>query len=92
MLLRTEGGLQPGHHPQKTNRKKPLLRREVLCAIPPLPFPREDFLSGTDNGRVSKFRAGSGLLSQSKIAGYLGLFPNDSRARYGGFPRFEIRA
>ncbi len=65
--------------------------RDALRNTPP-PFSREDFLSGTDNGRISRFRAGSGLLSQSKITGYLGLFPNDSRARYGGFPRFEIRA
>ena len=41
--------------------EKPLLRREVLCAIPPLLFSRENFLSGIDNGRILQFRAGSGL-------------------------------
>jgi len=32
--------------------EKPLLRHEMLCAIPPLLFSGENFLSGNDNGRI----------------------------------------
>ena len=39
----------------------PLLRPEMLCAIPPLPLSREIFLSGNENGRIMRLRAESGL-------------------------------
>jgi len=40
---------------------QPLLRREVPCSYPRLPFSREDFLSGIDNWRDRRVRASSGF-------------------------------
>src|SRR5712691_7027815 len=64
----------------------------MLCAIPPSLFSRGDFLSGNDNGRDRRFRAESRAFITMQLTGNLGRFPNDSRARYGASPRFEIRA
>jgi hypothetical protein len=77
-------------HDQKSS-CQPLLRREMPCAIPPS-FSRENFLSGNDNGRISQFRARSGLRSQGKKTGNLGRFPSELRARISACSRFEIRA
>ena len=58
----------------------------------PLPFSRENFLSGNDNGRFKLIQARSGLRSLGKKTGNLGKFPNESRARINACSRFEIRA
>src|SRR3989441_8038860 len=90
MLLKTEGGLQPGHRPQKR------IGRNRSCVVgclkhTPL-FYRKDFLPGIDFGLVSRFRAWSVLGRRGEKSGFLRLFPNDSRARVWRRPRFEIRA
>jgi len=48
---------------------KPLLRREMFCAIPPPSFSRENFLSGSDNGRFRLIQARSGLRSPGQKDG-----------------------
>src|SRR2546426_95475 len=89
MLLKTEGGLQPGHRPQKR------IGRNRSCVVgclkhTPL-FYRKDFLPGIDFGLVSRFRAWSVLGRRGEKSGFLRLFPNDSGARDWRRPRFEIR-
>src|SRR2546425_4493543 len=56
------GDLRTGMFPQ------PLLRREMLCAIPPS-FSSENFLSGVDYRRFRLFQARSGLRLQGKKDG-----------------------
>src|SRR2546427_12963687 len=89
MLLKTEGGLQPGHRPQKR------IGRNRSCVVgclkhTPL-FYRKDFLPGIDFGLVSRFRAWSVFGRRGEKSGFLRLFPNDSGARVWRRPRFEIR-
>jgi len=64
----------------------------MLRAIPHPPFPEKNFLSGTDNGRVPRFRAYSGLGSDGKKPGNLGRIPNELWARVEACFRFEIWA
>src|SRR5260370_6660818 len=61
-------------------------------ALYPPSFCQEDFLSGTDNGRVSRFRAYSGLGSDGKKTGNLGRLPNELWARSEACSRIAIRA
>src|SRR6267378_1655835 len=61
-------------------------------ALYPPSFCQEDFLSGTDNRRVPRLRAYSGLGSDGKKTGNLGRFPNELWARAEACFRFEIWA
>ena len=68
-----------------------LASRDALCYTPP-PFWQENFPSGTDNGRVFRFRAQFRFGCDGKKTGNLERSPNDSRARYRRDGRVEIRA
>jgi len=72
MLLKTEGGLQPGHRSQKQSPcsgkipDRPLLRREVESQTPP---PHGEYLqSGSDYGRDKRFRAQTRLGSDRVLS------------------------
>src|SRR6266849_6245578 len=58
--------------------EKPLMRREMLCAIPPLP-PGNGSVSGSDCGRDKLIRAHSRLGWAGKSRGFIGASPNASR-------------
>jgi hypothetical protein len=64
MLLKTEGGLQPGHRPQKQLSEN--IRRDHSCHTKRLKhtplFWQDDFLSGSDNRRYGLIRAGYWLV------------------------------
>src|SRR5207245_6127156 len=76
------GVLRTGMFPQ------PLLRREMLCAIPPS-FSCENFLSGVDYRRFRLFQARSGLRLQGKKDGKSRMSPERFQGSLG--PPCQIR-
>src|SRR5439155_7481766 len=91
MLIKTEGGLQPGHRPQKpfTLFRKNRINHSCVarCAVQDPPFRGENLLSGSDYGRDRRFRAqsrlGSGDVFTSRQEGFtmhLGDMASDSRS------------
>src|SRR5712691_6165047 len=69
----------------------PLLHHVMLRAIPPS-LPREDLLSGNDNGRVFRFKAWPGLGREGEKTGSHQRSPSEFGARVEAHPGFENRA
>src|SRR2546427_7389467 len=89
--LDSRSGLTMGDFAFQTSLSTALASRDALCYTPP-PFSWENFLSGTDNGRVFRFRAQFRFGCDGKETGNLERSPNDYRARYRRDGRTEIRA
>ncbi len=74
--LDSESGLKMGDLLDQKLPPTTLASRDAPRYTPP-PFFEKNFLSGTDNGRVSRFRAESGLGSDGKKTGNLERLPNE---------------